>query len=202
MFAVHYFFGCTEHLRNFATNVAQVLRPGGCFVGVCLDGDRVDALLQEEKARKVGDRVEGKNTDGNKVIWSIERKYEGVTFDRETPWNNVGREISVFMETIGHAMSEFLVDYRLLVLAMAEVKMFPMSTEQSAAYGLGRDSTGHFDTAFSEMSKFAENTGKKNLKPNIVKAMSMAPDEKRYSFLNRWFVFRKEDAETVPLRIS
>jgi len=184
MFAVHYFFGRPEHLRNFARNVAGVLRPGGVFVGVCLDGQRVDALLSSE-APKVGDTVDGGG-------WRITRKYKGA-LDAKDPWKNVGREIDVFMETIGQTLPEFIVDYKLLVQVMAEVGLAPLPSAQTADAGLGELSTGLFDEAFARMSRGVSPRGD---------MVAMSDSDKRYSFMNRWFAFRKADAQPAPIRVK
>lgn len=196
MFAVHYFFGSAEHLRNLARNVAQSLRPGGFFAGVCLDGVRVDELLAEEET------AEGHNPENGKLMWSITKRYEGRAFRRRRAeedadadadggvvWDRVGREVDVYMDTIGQTLPEYLVDYRLLVAAMGEVQMRPLPSDQCAKMGFGQDSTGTFDAAFDGMAKLP--LSQRQEVPDIVKGLQMGDDEKRYSFLNRWFVFVK-----------
>jgi hypothetical protein len=121
--------------------------------------------------------------DGRQLLWSIERKYE-VPMAPQGTFENTGRQVDVFMETIGHAMPEYLVDYYLLVKAMAKRRMMPLSSSETAAMGLGPASTGLFRDVHSAEAA----------------TMAMTDAEKRYSFLNRWFVFRKADAEDVPLK--
>lgn len=68
-FAVHYFFKTPLTLRSFASNVAKHIRPGGFFVGTCMDAHRVHAAL--------GDKLCIQGVVGGKVIWRIQRLYEG-----------------------------------------------------------------------------------------------------------------------------
>jgi SAM-dependent methyltransferase len=180
MFAIHYFFGSMEHLQNLARNVATVLRPGGCFVGCCLDGARVNSLL----AQSDDGRAEGR-AQKDAVTWSIARKYAADQWSLDDPSANVGLAIDVYMESIGQVLPEYLVDFRLLVKVMGEHSMSPLSVSEAAELGFD-DSTGFFDSLYANMAQ----RGDKSV-PAVQKALEMSPDDKRYSFMNRWFVFKK-----------
>ena len=182
MFAIHYFFGDERSLKNFARNAAGALRPGGMFMGCCLDGQRVDAAL---RGVPIGGSVSGHGAAGQGLMWDIARHYDA--FSADDPSANVGLEIKVFVETIGQALPEALVDFRLLVRELGEVGLRPLNEAQCAELGL-RESTGFFEDIFAELSK---QHGAKQQDRRVAAAMSMSPDEKRYSFLNRWFVFVK-----------
>lgn len=175
MFAIHYFFSDDRSLKNFCRNVATVLRPGGVFLGVCLDGQRVDEAL---RGVPVGGSVSGRG-------WEITRHYDVLSAD--DPVANIGLEIKVFVESIGQALPEHLVDFRLLVQEMAEAGLRPLSDQQCTEVGL-RESTGFFEDLWVEMSK---QPSLKQQDRRVAKALGMSPDEKRYSFLNRWFAFAK-----------
>jgi SAM-dependent methyltransferase len=181
MFAIHYFFGSLEHLANIARNVSTVLRPGGCFVGCCLDGARVHAALSEEESQ----RIEGRTPDGSRVTWSVERKHDTTRWSATDPASNAGLAVDVYMETIGQTLPEYLVDFRLLVRVMGEHGMEPLAGADAAELGL-RDGTGFFDDLFEDMVR----RGSKGV-PAVQKALEMTADDKRYSFMNRWFVFKK-----------
>ncbi len=184
MFAVHYFFADAETLRTFARNVAAVLRPGGHFVGCCLDGDRVDALLSKD-AKAAGDAVEA--TGG---AWRIVRRYDGAFSGA------FGKRVDVYMRSIGQQLPEFLVSYAALRGAMAEAGLHPPAPGDCAALGLvGGAATGTFDELFQDMSRAraAQEPGA-HATPAVDDAGRMTADDKRYSFLNRWFVFEKKDA--------
>lgn len=184
MFAIHYFFDRPESLSTFCGNVAAVLRAGGHFVGCCLDGEAVDALMDKE-APKVGDAVEaiGKNGD---VIWSIERQYaKGVQKNKS---NLFGRRIDVFVNSIGQTFPEYLVDYGDLVEAMEEHGLRPADESEASTLGLcGGKSTGMFEDLFDEMQD--AHRGGRQSHPSVVAALAMSAEEKKYSFLHRWFVF-------------
>lgn len=187
MFAAHYFFEDRVRLAAFCGNVAKHLRQGGHFVGCCLDGHRVDQLL---RGVPEGGSVQGGGGDtGTPLMWRITRMYADDLDDIE-PDRNVGRAIKVYMESIGQALQEYLVDYRLLRSAMADVGLVPPDAAQLQTLGFPeaeQDSagTGTFDALFRALQK----SPVVGHTPALVSALAMSGDEKRISFLNRWFVF-------------
>jgi SAM-dependent methyltransferase len=185
MFAVHYFFGDAATLATFARNVASVLRPGGHFVGCCLDGDLVDALLARD-APADGDAVEAADRS-----WRITRRYAPAA-----PRDAYGRRVDVFMRSIGQQLPEYLVGYEALRAAMADAALVPPSREECAQLGLaGQAPTGTFDQLFRDMERARAAREPAAAQASgagaVEEAARMSPDERRYSFLNRWFVFKK-----------
>ncbi len=186
-FAVHYFFETRDTLRNFAQNLATFLQPGGYFVGTCLDAFKVDEALRDVRT---GAFVQG--VKNGAVVWQIMRLYEKLSQDN--PIDNVGLKIRVFMESIGQAMVEYLVDINLLVATLAEVNIHPLSPEECAQVFGGGDtkkmSTGMFSDLFADMMQC--NASSSRLGGDaLALARNMDDVEKEYSFLNRWFVFRR-----------
>lgn len=100
-FAIHYMFKNDITLDRFIDNVSYLCHVGGIFIGTTFDGNRVATELEES-----GGKVEGKTA--SHVSWSIEKKYES-KFN-----GSPGHAISVFVETIGQASTEYLVDLRVL----------------------------------------------------------------------------------------
>lgn len=47
-FCLHYFASSEEHLQEFFSNIAQVLKPGGVFIGTVPNGDTVLRLLGDD----------------------------------------------------------------------------------------------------------------------------------------------------------
>lgn len=187
-FAVHYFFQNPSTLRAFATNVAKHLRHGGYFVGSCMDGHLVDKALGDKSC------IQGV-TDG-KVIWRIQRLYEKSQFNTSTPsMDSTGLRIKVYVETIGQTIEEYLVDYRLLNLAMSEVGLFPPNEAQLNDLGLSAsdvvNGTSTFEASFGRLRALAQDHDVMDKRAK--NALNMTDDEKAFSFLNRWFVFVKAD---------
>lgn len=172
-FAVHYFFGNDEMLNTFCQNVNKVLKAGGYFVGTCMDGFLVDQLLRD---KAVGQRAEGKAADGS-VLWMVTKEYP--SYDMDVPENNMGLRIKNYIQTINRNYEEYLVDFELLKRKLAAFGIVPLSTAECAGLGLPA-SSGTFREAYDNMDQAKK---KKGFEMNDVL--------QTYSFLNRWFVFRK-----------
>jgi SAM-dependent methyltransferase len=204
MFAIHYFFSSRETLDAFARNVAQQLRPGGHFCGCCLDGDRVDALLAAE-APAMGASVSAGG-------WRITRRYAAPAAVPAAASgkkaaaaaarmaagggdNKFGRRIDVLMDSIGQEMPEFLVDLGDLDAAMSRAGLRPPTQEEASALALSpgdpRPGTGTFDGLFEAMRRAYPVASAPSTPSAVAAAMGMSEGEKRYSFLNRWFVYVK-----------
>lgn len=186
-FAVHYFFSTPITLRAFAANVAKHIRPGGFFVGTCMDAHRVHAALGEKQC------IQG--VVAGKVIWRIHRLYKG--FDPSADCRgNTGLRIKVYVQTIGQPLEEFLVDYRLLRVAMAEVGLVPPDASQLSGLGLSAkdvpEGTCTFEAAFERLrGQCADGQHENEKDRHTTSSLQMSDDEKAFSFLNRWFIFVK-----------
>lgn len=180
-FAIHYFFSTPATLAAFAANVARNIRRGGFFVGTCMDAHRVHLAFGDKRC------IQG--VSSGKVLWRLQRLYEA--FDTETPDGNTGLRIKVYLQTIGQVLDEFLVDYRLLLAAMAQVGLVPPDAEQLTGLGLDSrqapDGTCTFEASHARMSSSMEGS----TDPHVRSAMAMSEAERTFSFLNRWFIFVK-----------
>lgn len=184
-FAIHYFFSTPDTLRAFAYNVSRHIRRGGCFVGTCMDAHRVNEAFGTKRCiHGVGD---------GKIIWRIQRVYD--KFDTNADCKgNTGLRVKVYVQSIGQVIEEFLVDYRLLKLAMREVGLVPPNTQQLKDLGLdekeAEGGTSLFDASFRRMTREHDKDKR------VSSAMKMTDDEKSFSFMNRWFIFVKTNDVT------
>jgi len=191
-FAVHYFFSSVSVLRVFARNVADSLRPGGYFLGTCMDGTAVDAALRS-KAR--GDGISSSTTP---VLWHVQKLYEGSMSDVTDPSERLGFAVRVYLESIGQAQVEYLVDFQTLRAEMGRVGLVPVSPpakEAKAFEDAQQQGSGSFATVFRAMKAAHEEGddgggGKEASRVNA--ALDMTDVHRAYSFLNRWFLFRKQ----------
>lgn len=203
-FTVHYFFRDLYTLRTFAANVSSVLRDGGFFIGTCLDGVSVDLALKSQSRRGVtggaassspsnsngngdkGTSIQGIASDGT-LMWHVQQMYDG-RFTDSPVGERTGHTVRVFMESIGHAVDEYLVDFELLSIVMADAGLVPVTDVSRQELGLSSYSGG-FEELYDMMREHAaqENEGDHR----ILSALTMNDSHKRYSFLNRWFVFQK-----------
>lgn len=110
-FAVHYFFGGEDPLTTFLDNVVSTMRPGGHFIGTCLDGNVLENAL---KNIDFGGSIRGESrTVPNHYLWCVHKKYRN-----EDPI--LGRRVGVFLESTGQIIDEFLVDFEYLVYELQE----------------------------------------------------------------------------------
>eukprot|EP00798_Chlamydomonas_sp_ICE-L_P000871 gene871-biopygen4466 len=212
MFVIHYFFESPARLSGLCRNVAAVLRPGGTFVGISLDGD---AIAEALSSKNVGEFVEGRSSvgassGGSSLLWRITKRYAAASTK-----NKYGRQVDVFVESIGQDIPEFLMDYKELVRAMGEVGMRLLTSAELKTSGLGRYSTGMIEPLFDKVvgkvggldhtsmvkvTRGGAATQKLLNAPPALREMlgnKMTPEEKQYSFLSRWFAFRKKDSDSV-----
>jgi hypothetical protein len=171
MFAIHYMFESNETLTNLVSNIDLVLKKGGYFFGTCLDGQ----LL----SKKLENKDEIKAERNNKLLWRIQKKYEDFSDDNFI--NNYGKKITVYMETINQDIEEYLVDYRLLKYKLGEKNILPLKPDDLSKLKLD-SSTDTFKYIYNKNKKQIEkDSNKKNMDNQL----------KDYSFLNRWFIFKK-----------
>ena len=179
-FALHYFFESKKTVETFVYNVDQLLKDGGYFVGTFLDGRQLDKAFEQSCC----DHIKG--TRGGRVLWSIKKQYDGSLSPSDLN-ANIGKRITVFMETINKPIDEFLVDPELLVAALREKGIELLSPEESVCLGLPSCGSGSFKEVF-DMHHGSSLPFDRDV------AQTISADEQRYSFMNRWFVFIKRAA--------
>ena len=198
-FAIHYMFKDDKSLTNFAKNVAQYTRDNGYFIGTCFDGD---ILHNKLKDLEMNQTVEGKK-DG-KVVWFIRKKYDSSSPQFTT--QQTGNQVGVFFETINvhnKDYDEYLVSYERLVKELGKQGLRPLEQNEYRALGL-TSSTGLFDQAFREMVQYygthSYQPGERDILENAIR-MNGSDTEKEFSFMNRWFIFKKA-SEAIKVDIT
>ena len=191
-FAIHYMFETRANVCNFLRNVCECTEVGGYFIGTTYDGATMfDALKQHE----VGDGVTVLHK--GKRVWHVTKAYNATEFpDDETC---VGYAIDVYQESINKTFREYLVNFNYLKRLMANFG-FDVVQRDDAAKDLGLpDGTGMFEQLHAQMMARIKQT------PSLASDVGDAPDmrdyERRISFYNRYFVFKKvrsiDNAELV-----
>ena len=166
-FSLTYFYENEISIRTFFQNVNDNLKIGGFLIGTCFDGKKVIELLDKKKV------IEGKKNE--KTIWKIEKLYRSGKFNYSKAL--FGKEINVFISSIGKSFKEHLVNFEYLRTLALE-------------YNLELIEDNSFEELYSNMSS------KKNYS-NIVDEMT--EDEKVFSFLNKQFIFEKKEHSPVSL---
>jgi mRNA (guanine-N7-)-methyltransferase len=184
MFATHYFFESAEKFGGFLQNISENLKVGGYFIGCCFDGEKTFEFLRGRDSR-VGE-------EGGTVLWKITKKYEA----DEIPGDDeaFGMPVDVEFISIGLPHREYLVPFRLLQQKMSSIGCELCNDEELATLGLKKSTE-----MFGDSHKAAALAGRK---------FPMTPAVEQFSFLNRWFVFRRksettlEPAEALPVKTA
>jgi hypothetical protein len=105
---------------------------------------------------------------------------------------SLGYGINVYQETINQYIREFLVNFKYLVRMMENYGFVLVEKAEAIKMGLP-DSTGMFLELYNAIENENKLTagGGNNHSGKYGKASLMTPEEKRISFMNRYFVFKK-----------
>jgi hypothetical protein len=191
-FAIHYMFENRANVCNFLRNVCECTEVGGHFIGTTYDGATMfDALKPYEMGDGIAIMHKGKR------VWQVTKAYAATEFpDDETC---VGYAIDVYQESINKTFREYLVNFNYLKRLMANFG-FEVVPREDALKVLGLpDGTGMFEQLYEQMMERIKQM------PALASGLGDAPDmrdyERRISFYNRYFVFKKvrsiDNAELV-----
>jgi hypothetical protein len=180
-FALHYFFENQKTLFSFMQNLAECTKIGGYFIGTCYDGKMVYNLL---KGKAYGESVQ--IYDGETKIWEVKKEYDANMFEDDV--TSVGYRIDVYQESINQMISEYLVNFDYLNRLMTNYGFELVSREEAQELGLPEGS-GLFSEMFNAMIN--EIKKNKNRKEEYGEAPNMNAFERKISFLNRYFVYKK-----------
>jgi hypothetical protein len=178
MFALHYFFEDKNTLDGLLTNLADTIKIGGLFVGCCFDGQRVFNLLRNTDmgGSKIG-------MQGDIPIWKIMKDYDNPDLPPDD--TSIGMGIDVEFISIGSTHKEYLVPFDLLKVKMASIGFRLLNRSELNEMGLL-----HSTNTFDESYKMAMKGNKKYVMDDTVKD---------FSFLNRWFIFKRDGEKDVKL---
>jgi SAM-dependent methyltransferase len=172
MFALHYFFETRQAFEGLMKNIDDTLKMGGYFIGACFDGLKVRELLN---GKKRDEKVIG--VDGDTELWSIKKEYNDDDIDSNKEESMFGQALTVDFISIGAPHTEYLMHYNYLVRRLKEIGVEPLKEAEWKALGLN-NSTELFSQTYDE--------AKKNNKNYV-----MSDAAKQFSFLNRWFIFKR-----------
>ena len=173
MFAIHYFFENNATLNGLLKNLDDTVKVGGTFVGCCFDGAKVFNLLRDVKK---GHSKTGK--EGDVPIWSITKEYDNDELLLDD--SSIGLPIDVEFISIGSTHKEYLVLFELLVEKLATIGFRLLNDAELTEMNL-TGSTNTFDVTYATAEK--GDRFKKFIMPDSVK---------EFSFLNRWFIFKRQ----------
>jgi hypothetical protein len=176
MFSTHYFFKSEETLNGFLRNVSSLLKKDGVFFCTFMDGKSVEDALNSTD----GDIVAGKknlyeNSDdvNSQPTWAIIRRYNS---DYESMYN---KKIDVFIESTNRFIPEYIVHFDTLV-------------EKCKEFNLEIEETEMFEETFNKIkSNIPDIDNIKDKLHNDILELDKDEVQKKFSFLNRWCIFKK-----------
>ena len=186
-FALHYFFKDVPTLRGFITNLFQCTKLNGYFIGTAFDGKKIFNLLRKNNGKKeFRDEVTGT------VTLSIESGYndDDATFLERNDSSTLGKEISVYQESIGQNIVEYLINFDYFNAVMLDFGFVPLSDEEAVRAGLPRGvgGIGPFDEL---LKQYIRDKDQDKLEDYALNLTEMTKTEKQISALSMYFVYKK-----------
>ena len=192
-FALHYFFESSNTLHNYLKNLSQCTAVNGYFIGSCYDGKTMFTMLKSKKQRE--GLVAMKN--GKKII-EITKEYGNDSFEDNITC--VGYPINVYQESINKTFREYLVNFDYLTRVLENYGFVLASKEDVESMKLP-SASGLFNELYTQMERDIKRNN--NVRQEVGDATKMSPEEKKISFANRYFVYKKVrnvDAEAISLQ--
>ncbi len=180
-FALHYFFENPDTLQGFLRNVAECTALNGYFIGTAYDGKLVYNML---KKSKTGESIQ--IVENGKKLWEITKGYGADNFEDDS--SCIGYKIDVYQESINQNIGEFLVNFDYLNRIFELYGFKIIDREESKSLGLPEGS-GLFSELFINMQEQIKIN--KYKEKDYGSALKMTSFEKKISFLNRYFVYKK-----------
>jgi len=180
-FALHYFFENERTFHNFLRNLSECTKINGYFIGTCYDGQTVFNVLKDKNK---GDSMV--IYQDKEKIYEIIKQYSHSGFPEDE--HSLHYPIDVYQESINKVFREYLVNFAYFQRMMEDYGFSLVGTEEAKAMGLPNGS-GLFDELFQLMKTEIEENYRN--KKEYDSAHQMTIEEKRISFMNRYFVFRK-----------
>jgi hypothetical protein len=193
-FAIHYMFRDQTTLQGFLRNVSECTRVGGYFIGTSYDGEQIFQMLKSKKQGESSTIIE----DSVK-LWEVTKQYDRDTFEANS--SCLGYGIDVYQESINKTFREFLVNYQYLTQLMEDYGFVPLTRDEEKKMHIG-GSIGSFRELFGEMNYAIKRDPSK--REEFGTAMNMTAGEKRISFLNKYFIYKKVrevDAKRVSMTL-
>jgi mRNA (guanine-N7-)-methyltransferase len=194
-FAMHYFFENPDTLQGFLRNVAECTKLNGYFIGTAYDGKLVFNML---KKVKTGESI--KIIEEGKKIWEVNKGYGADNFDDDS--SSIGYKIDVYQESINQNIQEFLINFDYLDRVFEVYGFKIIDRVEAQSLGLPEGS-GLFSELYNNMLE--EIKKNKYKEKDFENAANMTAFEKKISFLNRYFVYKKireVNTEKVELELG
>lgn len=189
-FALHYMFENNLSLQNFLRNVSECTKVGGYFIATSYDGEKLFRALSDKSP---GESI-AIYQDETK-IWEVKKIYDNANFDDDN--SSLGYAVDVYQETINKVFREYLVNFNYLTRLMENYGFIQITDSEAKQLGLP-GSSGMFNELYNIMEQ--EISRNRSKVDDYGESIRMTTGEKRISFLNRYFIYKKirnVDTETI-----
>jgi hypothetical protein len=180
-FATHYFLENPNALQGFMRNISECTKLNGYFVGTCYDGKEVFNLL---KKKELGESIQ--IVEKGKKVWEIVKGYSSTTMEDNS--SCIGYRIDVYQDSINQLITEYLVNFDYLDNVLENYGFKLIDREEALSLGLPEGSGLFSELYMNMMEEIKKN---KNKSKDYGEAINMSEYEKKISFLNRYFVYKK-----------
>ena len=194
-FALHYFFENPSTLQGFLRNVSECTKVEGYFIGTCYDGNLIFNAL---KNKKQNESIILKK--GDHKLWEVRKEYDHDEFNNDA--TSLGYSIDVYQETINQYIREYLVNFDYLIRCMENFGFVLIEDSEAKKIGLPKG-MGNFTLLYSQMEQQIKQN--RRLLNDIGRANNIDENERKISFYNNYFVFKKirnVDASKINILLS
>lgn len=190
-FTLHYYLRSEETFNGFLTNINENIDKGGYFIATFYNGNKLFDLLKDL------DEIEYINKSGDKV-YNITKKYDldNFEYDSKDTSNMFGNTISVYMDSIGQEINEYLVNMNFLIDSFKKIDM-ELVTPNSKSNIFNKsnfdiDGVGSFEKIINNLNSMYKSD--KLLQNNYKESLKILKDEKLklLSGLNVYVIFQKK----------
>lgn len=180
-FAMHYFFENKTTFHQFIRNITECTKINGYFIGTCYDGMSVFNLLHDKSNGESMTIMKNEHK-----VYEVTKLYDQTGFPAEEM--SLGYPINVYQESINQVFREYLVNFEYFNRIMEDYGFILITKEEAVSMNLP-DGTGLFSELFNQMQ--LEIKQNQTRKQEYGTALYMSAEERRISFLNRYFIFKK-----------
>jgi hypothetical protein len=162
-------------------NIAECTKHNGYFIGTAYDGKLV---FNELRKTRSGESIQ--IIEKGKKVWEIVKGYNSTNLEDNS--SCIGYRIDVYQDSINQLITEYLVNFDYLDSVLDNYGFKLIDREEAISMGLPEGS-GLFSELFMNMME--EIKKNKNKSKDYGEAINMSDYEKKISFLNRYFVYKK-----------
>ena len=189
-FTLHYYLKDENTFNGFLTNVEENIKDRGYFIATFYNGNKLFNELKDKEG------IEYINKTGDKV-YEIKKKYDmgDLEYNSEDTSNMFGNKISVYMDSIGQEIDEYLVNMDFLIESFKKrgMELVTPNTKSNIfnKSNFDTDGVGSFEKIINNLNDIYKSD--KLLQTNYKESIKIIKDDKLklLSGLNVYVIFQK-----------